>query len=65
MGSFGFSQIFFASSPSPYRLCPCRGPTGTENLESPPHQKFREKLWLYTTKNAQHFKHQNLELQNF
>ena len=43
MGSFGFSQIFFASPPPPIRLRPRRGPTGTENFESPPHQKFREK----------------------
>ena len=40
MGSFGFSRIFFASPP--IRLFLRRGPTGTENFESP-HQKFREK----------------------
>ena len=36
VGSFGFSQIFYASPPTR------RGPMGTENFESP-HQKFREK----------------------
>ena len=43
MDSFGFSWIFSASPPPPIRLRPRRGPTGTENFESPSHQKFREK----------------------
>ena len=38
VGSFGFSRIFFASPPHP-----TSSPSGTENFESPPHQKFREK----------------------
>ena len=41
MGSFGFSRIF--SQVPPIWLRPHWGPTGTENFESPPHQKFREK----------------------
>ena len=42
-GQFWLSLIFFASPPPLIRLRPRRGPMGTENFESPPHQKFREK----------------------
>ena len=37
--SFGFSQIFLASSPPPIRFHPRRGP----KILSSPHQKFRDK----------------------
>ena len=38
VGSFGFSQIFFARPP--IQLRPRRIPTGTENFESPPPSKI-------------------------
>ena len=65
--SFGFSWIFSASpppppsdfvlvGPPPIWLCPHWGPTGTENFESLPHQKFREKtLWCICFVNVRRF----------
>ena len=43
VGSFGFSRIFFVSPPPPIRLCPRRGPMGTENFESPPIKNLEKK----------------------
>ena len=54
LGSFGFSQIFFASPPPPYDFVPIGDRRGPKILSSPIKNfekktlRLRVDLWLYT-----------------